>query len=413
MLTFTETFELFAQELPSQNLGFINSRVATLELTVGGRDLAIHQSPGVLSSNRAGGTTGAGEFLLLFLVVVFIVIYVLYCYFIVWCTRIYSLLALCCVGKHATGTHLSLTQTYKPRSLFFVPPKTPLTESLEPTVVWKITPSFADWLSSPSTNPLFTHSLLTPSSYLLELGSGISGLVALLTAPQVTRYVLTDQAYVAKLVEQNVAENWRAASASQTPSSGGFPSGSVSSGKAGRSGRSAKSPRGTPIQTPRRGSPAGKGGRRDIGAGGWAGTGGKVRFTTLDWETDEVTSALTGGGGAESFDAIVACDCIYNEALVGPFVSTCVDVCQLRVAERSQRRDRGQSEKEEELEPCVCVVAQHLRTPDVFEAWAKRFSQSFHMWRVPDELLVPGLRSNSGFVVHIGVLKREYNPEAM
>ena len=55
-----ETFELFAQELPSQNLGFVDSKAAALELTVAGRDLTIQQSPSVLSSNRAGGTTGAG-----------------------------------------------------------------------------------------------------------------------------------------------------------------------------------------------------------------------------------------------------------------------------------------------------------------------------------------------------------------
>jgi hypothetical protein len=55
-----ETFELFAQDPPSQNLGFIDSRATTLELTIAGRDLTIHQSPSVLSSNRAGGTTGAG-----------------------------------------------------------------------------------------------------------------------------------------------------------------------------------------------------------------------------------------------------------------------------------------------------------------------------------------------------------------
>ena len=55
-----ETFELFAQELPSQNLGFVDSKATALELTVAGRDLTIQQSPSVLSSNRAGGTTGAG-----------------------------------------------------------------------------------------------------------------------------------------------------------------------------------------------------------------------------------------------------------------------------------------------------------------------------------------------------------------
>ena len=49
--------------------------------------------------------------------------------------------------------------------------------------------------------------MLSPSSLALELGCGISGLVALLLAPRIARYVLTDQPYVAKLVEQNVAEN--------------------------------------------------------------------------------------------------------------------------------------------------------------------------------------------------------------
>ena len=57
-----ETFELFSQDLPSQNLGFIDPKAATVELTIAGRDLTVHQSPSILSSNRAGGTTGAGAF---------------------------------------------------------------------------------------------------------------------------------------------------------------------------------------------------------------------------------------------------------------------------------------------------------------------------------------------------------------
>lgn len=56
-----ETFDLFSQDLPSQNLGFVDSKSHVLELTVGGHDLTIHQSPAILSSNRAGGTTGAGK----------------------------------------------------------------------------------------------------------------------------------------------------------------------------------------------------------------------------------------------------------------------------------------------------------------------------------------------------------------
>lgn len=57
-----ETFLLFSRDIPSQNLGFVDARASKLELTVAGRDYVIHQSPTVLSSNRAGGTTGAGEF---------------------------------------------------------------------------------------------------------------------------------------------------------------------------------------------------------------------------------------------------------------------------------------------------------------------------------------------------------------
>ena len=56
----TESFLLFSQSIPSQNLGFVDSKATLLELTIGDRDLTINQSPTILSSNRGGGTTGAG-----------------------------------------------------------------------------------------------------------------------------------------------------------------------------------------------------------------------------------------------------------------------------------------------------------------------------------------------------------------
>lgn len=90
-------------------------------------------------------------------------------------------------------------------------------------------------------------------------------------------------------------------------------------------------------------------------------------------------------------------------------MSTCVDLCRLRT---SEAEGRGEGEGET-TEPCVCVIAQQLRDPLIFEAWLTRFSASFHTWRVPDELLVPGLRSNSGFVVHVGVLKEDISLEAV
>jgi predicted nicotinamide N-methyase len=215
--------------------------------------------------------------------------------------------------------------------------------------------------------------VLAPSSLVLELGSGISALVGLLLAPRVARYVLTDQAYVAKLVEQNLAEN-RPRSAAPA---------------------SAKTTTTASSRRSRASTPAGR--REAAAAAGDGAAASKLHFTPLDWETDEVTPSLTGPGSeARSFDVVLACDCIYNEALVEPFVATCVDVCRLRAAE---------AEADTEARPTVCVVAQHLRDPLVFEAWATRFTASFHTWRVPDAMLVAGLRSNSGFVVHVGVLR--------
>ena len=56
-----ESFLLFSQASPTRNLGFIDSKASCLEVSVNGRSLTIQQSPSVLSSNRAGGTTGAGK----------------------------------------------------------------------------------------------------------------------------------------------------------------------------------------------------------------------------------------------------------------------------------------------------------------------------------------------------------------
>lgn len=57
-----EVFLLFSQSIPSQNLGFVDPKATVLDLTINGHDLTIHQSPTLLSSNRGGGTTGAGAF---------------------------------------------------------------------------------------------------------------------------------------------------------------------------------------------------------------------------------------------------------------------------------------------------------------------------------------------------------------
>lgn len=115
-----------------------------------------------------------------------------------------------------------------------------------------------------------------------------------------------------------------------------------------------------------------------------------IQFRVLDWEQDKVTSALSAP--ASSFDAVVATDCVYNYALVEPFVQTCVDLCGLR-------------EKDEQDEPCVCLVAQQLRNDEVFRSWLSTFMTKFRVWRVKEADLLPGLTAADGFVVHVGVLR--------
>lgn len=56
----SESFLLFSQALPSQDLGFIDPKATSLDIVVAGKDMIIQQSPAILSSDRKNGTTGAG-----------------------------------------------------------------------------------------------------------------------------------------------------------------------------------------------------------------------------------------------------------------------------------------------------------------------------------------------------------------
>jgi predicted nicotinamide N-methyase len=290
----SESFLLFSQSIPSQDLGFVDSKATTLELSIGGHDLIIHQSPTVLSSNRDGGTTGAGtEFAIR----------------IIWCANIFP-------------------------------------------VVWKVTPLFASWISA-SSNILFRYELVDANSTVLELGCGISGIIGLTLGPQVSEYILTDQQYVSKLLNQNLEEN------------------KIQINSAKHKSRTNKSKKQKASSTT------------------------NIHFQTLDWETDEVTSSLSKSGNHLGFEVVIACDCIYNDMLIKPLVQTCIDACNLR------RPDPAVGE----IQPTIVIVGQQLRSDEVFESWLKEFHKSFRVWRVPDEHLADGLKSDSGFVVHVGVLR--------
>ena len=57
-----ESFLLFSQDIASNNLGMLNPRAPSVELSINDHEYIIHQSPALLSSHRAGGTTGAGRY---------------------------------------------------------------------------------------------------------------------------------------------------------------------------------------------------------------------------------------------------------------------------------------------------------------------------------------------------------------
>ncbi|KAI0997502.1 hypothetical protein K3495_g10686 [Podosphaera aphanis] len=229
-------------------------------------------------------------------------------------------------------------------------------------VVWKITPLIAAWMSSTS-NLLFRNGTLNSKSSILELGCGISGIVALALKPLVEQYILTDQGYLMKFLKRNLDEN----------------SGDFSPKRQARKSGAIKKRQ--PTTAP---------------GSSLIDSNNVIVATSLDWELDQVNSKLSESIKAtrNGFDAIIACDCIYNDALIQPFVQTCVSACEIRPIYK------------QETKPTVCIIAQQLRSAEVFESWLKSFSQSFRVWRVPDKELTKELRENSGYVVHFGILKK-------
>lgn len=196
---------------------------------------------------------------------------------------------------------------------------------------------------------------------MLELGSGISGIIALALAPSIKNYTLTDQEYVMKFLNKNLDENHAGNKRSIKSRKGAL-----------------KSRKGSASQTKEATS--------------------NITAKALDWETDEVASTLSGlGNDNGSFDAVIACDCIYNDALIEPFVQTCADACQLR-SKPSQKSG---------AQPTLCIIAQQLRSAEVFEAWLAAFHEKFQVWRIPDSIISKDLGTDSGFVVHVGILRDE------
>lgn len=275
-----ETFLIFSQNLPSQNLGFVNAKATSLDFTISGRDFNIIQSPGLLSSNRTEGTTGA--------------------------------------------------------------------------VVWKITPLFAEWIALEE-NVLFQSSVLDRQSTVLELGCGISGIVAIASSPRVGKYVATDQEYVLKWLKPNIQNNApKPKNLDKIKQRGKIPDSNLMNDN--------------------------------------------ILIMALDWELNSISDlpkmiGTKSGDNNHGINAVIACDCIYNEALIEPMVRTCAEICHLPIASSLGT---------------ICIIAQQLRSDSVFGAWLLAFHRTFRVWRVPDDLLIKGMREDSGFVIHVGILREKH-----
>lgn len=262
----------------------------SVDLTIGGRVFSVAQSPGVLHSNRSGGTTGA--------------------------------------------------------------------------VLWRTSERFAEWISE-SSNALFKAGIVGPGSTVLELGSGVTGLVSCVLADRVGkggRTVASDMGYALKLLRENVATN-------------------------------------APLTARGKDKVKGKGRSRERGSAATAIATAEVEVVELDWELDDLRQSLRAIGLGDGVDAVVACDCVYNYALIEPFVQACKACCALR-DEVEVDADAAEGK------PSLCIVAQQLRQPEVFEQWLEAFMEHFRVFRLDGEMLGDTMGEGSGFVVHLASLKR-------
>ncbi|KAJ5790669.1 uncharacterized protein N7518_007680 [Penicillium psychrosexuale] len=354
-----ESFLLFAQDIPSNNLGMLNPRAPSVEISINDHEYIIHQSPALLSSHRAGGTTGADRSS-----------HDLHQFF-------YDL-------SPESPEPANPSTDYSVLRRSFTRVRCP--DQAEGRGVELSNPMIVcasalgeEWITNPS-NPLWTTALLSQTSTVAELGTGISALVALVLAPSVRHYIATDQEYVRKLFRTNLDAN------------ASVPVSSTNNSKA-----KSKS----------------KGSKSKSKPGSTAKPVTNISFTTLDWETDQAASLKecmdldeTHGEEEEEgeedkgFDLLLSCDCIYNEALVAPFVRTCAEICRLRPAYVA---DSG--ELSSRRRPTVCIIAQQQRSPDVFETWLREAMREFRVWRLGDGVLGEGLRSGSGYLVHLLLVK--------
>lgn len=271
LTAFVETYECFARRAPLTNLGMHDSKATSVIVELDGRAYEIRQSPGLLTSSRSSGTTGAA--------------------------------------------------------------------------LWKVSIALAEWIVDANCS-LWTTGILNSNTTVVELGCGVAGLIGICLAPRVSSYILTDQDYVMKVLRDNVEANYH----------------SLGAAKTSRSPHKSKA-------HPQPSKP-------------------KLRMLPYDWENDHVSKFDTVLAPNETIDVVIICDCIYNEFLIEPLISTCRDICENHPCKRT-----------------ILLIAQQLRTEEILQLWLEELNKHFDIWRVKEAKLPSSLDASAGFAVHLATLK--------
>lgn len=187
----------------------------------------------------------------------------------------------------------------------------------------------------------------------MELGCGLTGLIGRVLSQSVQRYILTDQPSIVRHLKSNLLE------------------GSPHEKTAGTKSKK-KSATSTGKQT-------------------------VLEVMALDWEKDAASNLKAGLSDDAKIDLLILCDCVYNEYLVKPLVQTCVDTCRLGWG--------GDGDGYGDGNPTVVLVAQQLRSDAILELFLETMIKEFEVWRVPEERITTDLGPNSGYAVHLAILR--------
>lgn len=226
--------------------------------------------------------------------------------------------------------------------------------------IWQASVRMAEWLFS-ETSPFSSNSELSQNIQdfrVIELGCGICPLLAFSLSTRVNHYIATDQYYILKTFEQNVYNNVH----------------HLRSRK--RSRQSLKTLKQDATDSPR----------------------SNIRTLPLDWELHDIPKQLeqhvsTGqpssiGRSRRTADMVIACDCVFNESLVAPFVDACASICRAN-------------------KNAFCVIGQQVRSPEVMELWMLFMLRQFKLFKLKPAYLTEGMSESSGFIVHLAALKSE------